>query len=510
MRHPGIQVDEDDPMTVNLDNPNEVSKDFGNLLIRIPSLLKRRGQEQKESIACYLYDITPSRTKGEETYLGSAEYDAHVEDGLVITEVHIPPEDVEYADVIAANDPNRIFRAEIPIASNAVWAVVVTPVAGDESFDPAFAELVFAGSMLIVCAIGLAVFLWRNMVQVKAIHEAKQQAEAERTIIAGLYPENVVERLLEDERAKQEATKERIRNKGKIFDGKASQAGSTTGSVSSPLDNCGGPEDMFVGGDENALSIFGTDPIAHHYEETTVLFMDMVGFTAWSRTREPAQVFTLLENTYNAFDVLAKRRLETVGDCYVAVVGVPDPRKNHATVMTLFAHSCIQKMAGVMNQLSNTLGDDTRKLSLRVGMASGPVTGGVLRGEKGRFQLFGDTMNTAARMESNGESGKIHVSQSAADRLLANGRGRWLTKREDKINAKGLGQVTTYWVTVNTDSLTSGDCTTSNDSDCLAPRERINLDNSSRSDASPSSSSNSNRRKGTRAPRSSVEHMMKM
>ena len=107
--------------------------------------------------------------------------------------------------------------------------------------------------------------------------------------------------------------------------------------------------------------------------------------------REPAQVFVLLESLYAEFDKIAKRRgvfkVEVIGDCYVAVVGVPDPRKNHATVMTLFAHACIQKMAGVMNQLSNTLGDDTRKLSLRVGMASGPVTGGVLRGEKGRFQV---------------------------------------------------------------------------------------------------------------------------
>jgi hypothetical protein len=306
MRHPGIRVD--DEGGVNLDNSSEVSRDLGNILIRIPSLLKRRGQEQKESIACYLYDITPSRTDGVETYLGAAEYEARVADGTVVTDVNIPPEDVEYDVVVAANDKNRIFKANIAIASNALWTVVVTPIPGDESFDPEFTELIFGGAMLILCAIGLAIFLWRNMEQVKKIHEAKRQAEAERTIIAGLYPENVVGRLLEDERAKQEATKERIRNKGKIFDGKGSNCGSTAGSTSSPLERCDshGHEDFDEHG--NVLSIFGTDPIAHHYEETTVLFMDMVGFTAWSRTREPAQVFTLLENTYNAFDVLAKRR----------------------------------------------------------------------------------------------------------------------------------------------------------------------------------------------------------
>jgi class 3 adenylate cyclase len=74
-----------------------------------------------------------------------------------------------------------------------------------------------------------------------------------------------------------------------------------------------------------------------------------------------------------------------------------------------------------------------------IGLHSGPVTAGVLRGERSRFQLFGDTMNTAARMEHNGERGKIQVSQETADLLIAAGKSHWIKAREDKIIAKGKG-----------------------------------------------------------------------
>jgi hypothetical protein len=296
MRHPGIHVAEAEAEGTNLDEHIEVSRDIGNILIRIPSLLKRRGNEQKESIACYLYDITPAHTDGIETYLGGAEYDARLFNGTVVTDVRIPPNDTEYQDVLSSQEKNRIYQTNLTIASNAIWTLVITPLPGDDSFDPSVLALVFGGVMIIVSTIGLAIFLWHNMKQVNMIHKAKSQAEAERKIIASLYPENVVERLLDDARAKQQAAKECARNKGKIFDG-------TTATRPEDSNSDGGPDQT-----PNLLSIFGSDPIAHHYEETTVLFMDMVGFTSWSRTREPSQVFALLENVYNAFDLLAKRR----------------------------------------------------------------------------------------------------------------------------------------------------------------------------------------------------------
>ena len=173
------------------------------------------------------------------------------------------------------------------------------------------------------------------------------------------------------------------------------------------------------------------------------MFADIAGFTAWSSEREPAQVFVLLEALYSEFDALACQlgvfKVETIGDCYVAATGLPEPNKDHAIVLARFAWECVIMMGSVCTRLEATLGPGTADLALRVGLHSGPVTAGVLRGEKSRFQLFGDTMNTASRVESNGMKNMVQVSQSTADLLMAHGKQHWLTPREDKIEAKGKG-----------------------------------------------------------------------
>jgi class 3 adenylate cyclase len=201
---------------------------------------------------------------------------------------------------------------------------------------------------------------------------------------------------------------------------------------------------------EDLIGLTNNRPIASVYERTTVLFADMVGFTKWSSTREPVEVFELLETLYQAFDDIAVRRgvfkVETIGDCYVAVTGLPDPQENHAVIMVKFADECMSKMKLLTEELAEALGADTATLTMRVGMHSGSVTGGVLRGQKSRFQLFGDTMNTASRMESNGIAGRIHVSQETVDELIAKGKSHWNTRRKDKIVAKGKGELQTYWV----------------------------------------------------------------
>jgi class 3 adenylate cyclase len=180
------------------------------------------------------------------------------------------------------------------------------------------------------------------------------------------------------------------------------------------------------------------------------MFADIAGFTAWSSTREPCQVFQLLETLYCAFDEIAKARrvfkVETVGDCYVAVVGLPSPRKDHAVAMGRFASNCLRKAREIFRRLEIELGPDTAELSFRVGIHSGPVTAGILRGENARFQLFGDTMNTASRMEGTSIRDHIQVSQQTADLLIKSGKSHWITPREDLIEAKGKGTMQTFWL----------------------------------------------------------------
>jgi class 3 adenylate cyclase len=208
-------------------------------------------------------------------------------------------------------------------------------------------------------------------------------------------------------------------------------------------------------------------PLADLFLETTVLFADICGFTAWSSVRDPTQVFSLLEGVYKEFDNIANRRrvfkVETVGDCYVAVTGLPEPQKDHAVVMVRFARDIMKRMGKVTRDLELTLGPGTADLKLRIGMHSGPVTGGVLRGERSRFQLFGDTMNTTARIESNGAPGCIHVSSVTAQLLIQAGKQSWVKLRDECVIAKGKGVMQTYWVTNLNDNI--DDITVGADSD---------------------------------------------
>jgi class 3 adenylate cyclase len=161
-------------------------------------------------------------------------------------------------------------------------------------------------------------------------------------------------------------------------------------------------------------------------------------------------VFTLLETIYCSFDRIAQRhgvyKVETIGDCYVAVVGLPERRRDHALVMARFARDTLAQMKSLIESLTAHLGPETANLKMRYGLHSGSVTAGVLRGQSARYQLFGDSVSTAARIESAGFRGKIHLSESTADLLVSSGKGRWVVAREDRIDLNKLRGIQTYWL----------------------------------------------------------------
>jgi class 3 adenylate cyclase len=247
-------------------------------------------------------------------------------------------------------------------------------------------------------------------------------SSAERTnaLVTSLFPESVQNRLMDDAVQSGKGSKKHIGS------------------------------NMFGDDSNNGPTSITTRPIADLFPNTTVMFADIAGFTSWSSAREPSQVFVLLETIYQAFDEIAKRRrvfkVETIGDCYVAAVGLPTPRKDHAVVMARFAQDCLSRFSMLVKKMEVTLGPDTGELGLRTGLHSGPVTAGVLRGEKSRFQLFGDTVNTTARIETTGERDKIHISQEHAELLISAGKEHWIQQREDKVVAKGKGELVTYWL----------------------------------------------------------------
>ena len=162
--------------------------------------------------------------------------------------------------------------------------------------------------------------------QQKLLHTA----ERTNAIVTNLFPKDVRDRIMADaeEQAKQESAMQKGARSSAIM---LRQSGS--GQIKELLD------------ESQSTSIFKTKPIADLFPEVTVMFADLVGFTAWSSTREPAQVFTLLETIYHEFDQIAQRRrvfkVETVGDCYVAVAGLPEYRKDHAVIMVSSNVLCV-------------------------------------------------------------------------------------------------------------------------------------------------------------------------
>ena len=181
----------------------------------------------------------------------------------------------------------------------------------------------------------------------------------------------------------------------------------------------------------------GDERIADTYPNTTVLFADLAGFTPWAQRTDPAEVLTFLDDLFSRFDALAAtcgvEKIKTIGDSYMAVAGAPEPRADHAEAATALAR-------GMLAAVADTHRRTDQPLELRIGLASGSVVGGVIGQKRILFDLWGDTVNLASRMESSGVPGRIQVAPSTWALLHES----FSFEEREQVEVKGLGLMTTY------------------------------------------------------------------
>ncbi|HEX9676388.1 MAG TPA: adenylate/guanylate cyclase domain-containing protein [Anaerolineales bacterium] len=179
--------------------------------------------------------------------------------------------------------------------------------------------------------------------------------------------------------------------------------------------------------------------IAEHFDSASVLFADIVGSTTLFAEMEPREIVDWLNEVFSTFDVLLDKygleKIRTIGDSYMVAAGVPSPRPDHARALALMALEMCE-------QLQQMPARNGRRIAFRMGMNSGPMVGGVIGKTKFHYDLWGDTVNTASRMESHGEVGKIQVTQQTYELL----RGEFDFEPRGFIPIKGKGDMQTWYL----------------------------------------------------------------
>ena len=177
--------------------------------------------------------------------------------------------------------------------------------------------------------------------------------------------------------------------------------------------------------------------IADGFGAATVLFADIVGFTPLAQALPPTDAVALLDRVFAGWDRLADRygveKIKTIGDAYMVAGGLPTPREDHAEAIADLALE-------MGTEAKRCAGEGGLPLEVRIGIDTGPVVAGVIGRAKFSYDLWGDTVNTASRMESHGIPGAIQVTERAYERL----RGRYELRRRGTIEVKGKGPMTTY------------------------------------------------------------------
>jgi class 3 adenylate cyclase len=183
----------------------------------------------------------------------------------------------------------------------------------------------------------------------------------------------------------------------------------------------------------------GEGVIADRFPEVTVLFADLVDFTRRSQETTPDRIVLVLDDLFTALDRLAERhgleKIKTIGDAYMVVGGLPRPRPDHAEAVAEMA-------LALREEVPRHLDPEGEPLAVRIGIDTGPVVAGVIGRRKFSYDLWGDTVNTASRMESAGVPGCIQVTERAYRRL----RDRYCFERRGPVQVKGKGRLVTWFL----------------------------------------------------------------
>lgn len=178
--------------------------------------------------------------------------------------------------------------------------------------------------------------------------------------------------------------------------------------------------------------------VADYHEDASILFADVVNFTPLSATMTPIELVELFNEVFSLFDTLVEKygleKIKTIGDCYMVAAGIPRPRSDHAQVLTQLAldiRDCVsqREFRG-------------RRLAFRIGVNSGPVVAGIIGRKKFIYDLWGDTVNTASRMESQGAGGFIQITDATYNLI----KDDFICEPRGVINVKGKGEMNVWYV----------------------------------------------------------------
>eukprot|EP00928_Gymnodinium_smaydae_P028563 TRINITY_DN21748_c0_g1_i1.p1 TRINITY_DN21748_c0_g1~~TRINITY_DN21748_c0_g1_i1.p1 ORF type:complete len:739 (+),score=82.45 TRINITY_DN21748_c0_g1_i1:58-2274(+) len=201
-------------------------------------------------------------------------------------------------------------------------------------------------------------------------------------------------------------------------------------------------------------SVGGRHGVAQSYAAVTVLFADVVGFTTMSAQISAQELVELLNTMFNRFDDLAERlgveKIKTIGDCYMCAAGLPIPSDDHASVVARFGLQMLETVAN--GEFQNPATGDP--LQVRAGLHSGPAVAGVIGHRKFAYDLWGDAVNTASRMESHGEPMRLHCSEETRALLGAD----FICEARGPMKVKGKGEMNTYFVVSERGRCSDGQC----------------------------------------------------